>query len=97
MQTPHRMTLAEFREAMKQFLSVCCLQRDRTLVCPECESRIAYRRTSVSIHDSSFGDRCVSSNWWTWSLCLPYCPRCEERPDAHGCLHLPITQFSRAS
>jgi hypothetical protein len=54
MQTPHRMTLAEFRDPMKQFLSVRCFQRDRTLVCPECESRIAYRRTSISIHDSSF-------------------------------------------
>ena len=97
MQTPQRMTLAEFREAMKLFLSARCLERNRVLFCADCESPISHCRTCLSIHDEAVGNRCVGSETRQWNVLLPYCPRCEQRPLAQGCLHLPLTETSNPS
>jgi hypothetical protein len=97
MRTPQRMTLAEFREAIRQFLNVRCLQCDKTLVCTRCEAPIAYLQALLSIHDDAFADACVSLQDEEWHFAVPYCPRCELKPDAHGCVHLPHTQSQRVA
>ena len=97
MQTPQRMTLAEFRDAMKLFLSTQCLEREKRLLCADCEAPIEHCQTCVSIHDVAFGDKCVASKPRHWTLLVPYCPRCESKPIAQGCLHLPLTEASNPS
>lgn len=97
MQTPHRMTLAEFRESIRQFLNLHCVQCDRKLVCSECDAPIEYFATLLSIHDMEFTDACVTLDDQTWHFAVPYCPRCEVRPNAQGCVHLPHTLFPKAS
>jgi hypothetical protein len=51
----------------------------------------------LSIHDVAFTEACVSLHDQKWHFAVPYCPRCELKPDEHGCLHLPHALFSKAS
>jgi hypothetical protein len=97
MLTPYRMTLAEFREAIRQFLNLRCVQCDRRLVCSECDAPIEYFGTLLSIHDLAVTDACVSLHDQAWHFAVPYCSRCEVKPNARGCVHLPHTGFSKAS
>lgn len=96
MQTPHRMTLPEFQDAMRGFLDLQCLQRDRSLWCFRCGAPIASSTVKVSIHDSLPEGECVS-NRWTLSFFVPYCPRCEAAPDGQGCVHLAAAEVRKAS
>jgi len=96
MQTPQRMTLAEFREAIRQFLSLHCSQCNRALICSKCEAPIAYLQALLLIHEDSFTEDCVSLQDQKWNFAVPYCPQCELKPDAQGCVHLPRTQSQRA-
>ena len=97
MQTPHRVTLAEFREAIRQFLSLRCVQCDRMLRCSDCQAPIEYYRALLFIHDEAFSGSCVALQDQQWHFAVPYCPRCELKPDARGCVHLPMSQSARAS
>jgi len=86
--------MAEFREAIRQFLSLHCVQCDRVLICSECDAPITYVRALLLIHDA---DQCVTSGDQVWHFPVPYCPRCESKPDANGCVHLLRTQDPKAS
>jgi hypothetical protein len=90
------MTLAEFREAIRQFLNLRCIQCDRKLVCSECDAPIEYFGTLLSIHDVEFTDACITLEHQAWHFAVPYCPRCEVKPNAHGCVHLPYALFPKA-
>jgi len=74
MQSPLRLTLVEFRIAIRQFLDLECLQFDKALWCRKCGGSIAYSKVRVAIQDSAFEGQCVSSNGWLWTLFVPYCP-----------------------
>jgi hypothetical protein len=97
MKTPRRMTLAEFREAIRQFLSLHRISCDRRLACSECDSPIEYLGTLLSIHDIEFTDACVTLDDQTSHFSVPYCPRCEIKPNEQGCVHLPHTLVPKAS
>jgi len=97
MQTPDRMTWAEFREAIQQFLNLHCIQCDKRLVCAECDAPIEYLGTLLSIHYIEFTGECAILNDQTWHFSVPYCPHCEGKPNAQGCVHLPHIPFRNRS
>ena len=97
MKTPRRMTLAEFREAIRQFLSLHCISCDRRLACPN-----AIRRSSISARCYRFttsNSQMRASRWMIRRgiFSVPYCPRCEIKPNEQGCVHLPHTLVPKAS
>jgi len=57
------------------------LQPDRTYKCRDCGEAILAARIAHPVWDGPFamsgGGRCVYEE-------LPYCPKCEQKPDFHG-------------
>jgi hypothetical protein len=94
--TPHRITAAEFSDSLKRFLDTCCVLCGESLCCTTCGTPILHVRAALSIHNSAAGD-CGGQDERVWTTVVPYCPRCEEKPERRGCLHFTPGVFPKAS
>jgi hypothetical protein len=97
MRTPSGSTWAQFSESLKQFLDRQCFLLDNKLLCCDCGGSIVHSRVVVSIHDPAFHGACAAFDRGSWNMTLPYCPRCEEKAEEHGCLHLCLADVRNAA
>ena len=88
MRTPSSHTWAEFSDSLREFLDDQCVLVENRLRCRDCGTLIVHSRVVVSIHDSAFHNACVAFDRRAWTMTLPYCPLCEEKPAELGCLHV---------
>jgi hypothetical protein len=78
------MPMEEFFDARLKFVQSCATQGEYVL-CPKCSQPLEFVSAWLSIHDARFPE---CAGWG--KVCravIPYCPRCEEKPDDRGCLH----------
>jgi hypothetical protein len=61
-------------------------QKGSALRCKTCNKPAKMVRAYAPVHDPRFGDACVAS-WKVLRPAIPFCPRCEVRPEESGCFH----------
>lgn len=87
----HTMQCLELQKALgASWKEDVCTCNDVTelRLCTTCSASIKYKMTYLSIHDSSWGDRCAGQGEVIHRL-IPYCPVCEPSPITYGCVHEP--------
>jgi len=94
--TPYRIPASEFSDSLKHFLDACCVLHGNTLCCTTCGTPILHVRTALSIHSWAHGG-CKEQKQRVWNIAIPYCPRCEDKPQERGCLYLSMMAFPKAS
>jgi hypothetical protein len=77
MQTPQKMLVDEFVNAMMRFY------REHAT-----DPTLAFRATYLSIHDERFAGQCVGMGR-VWRIAIPYCEGLEREPEESGCIHVP--------
>jgi hypothetical protein len=86
MRTPHCISASEYADALKHFLDDFCLPNGNALHCRKCGASIRHIRATLTIHNSTCGG-CDTLGPSSWNTVVPYCPKCEAKPDRRGCLH----------
>lgn len=86
MNTPVRISADEFvREYVKAHAGQ--IVKDRNIRCRECETVIERVPVTLSIHHEEIFS-CTGPGT-VLTIVIPFCPKCEQRPDGSGCLHVP--------
>ena len=88
MRTPSSTTWVQFSESLREFLDDQCVLVENRLRCSDCGTLIVHSRVVVSVHESTFHNVCAGFDGGAWTMTLPYCPLCEEKPPERGCLHV---------
>lgn len=96
MRTPRPISASEFSDSLKHFLDACCVLRGSTLCCAICGASILHVRATLSIHTLAYGG-CEVLEQGVWNTMIPYCPRCEEKPEQRGCLYLSSMVLPKAA
>src|SRR6516225_3071000 len=92
MQTPRKISIGDFLVMRSKWLEEHCVSDDVVdgrsvpLRCKTCGEPPKTVCAYVSVHDPQFGDECVGSGKVLRPR-IPYCPRCEVRPEESGCFH----------
>jgi hypothetical protein len=89
MRTPSRVDWNQFQLSVRSFYDDCCRQSNTSErpVCKKCGTEIATIIAFMAVHDERLADSCAGPGR-VWQLPIPYCPRCEEKPANHGCIHV---------
>jgi hypothetical protein len=95
MRTPSGSTWAQFSQSLHEFLDHQCFLLAKRLCCSKCGSSIVHSRVALSIHDSAFHSASTAFDKGAWIMTLPYCPRCEEKPEQRGCVHVSFSDFHK--
>jgi len=88
MKTPTKLKADEFFMIEQSFLAAnySAGEAAHGLICKHCKSRITMEPVMVPLHEAEL-DRCVETGNVQF-MRLPYCPRCENPPNADGCIHV---------
>lgn len=88
MNTPHRVTPAEFYDLVKEHVAAHYLAAEsQVFTCKRCGSTIKCVTAFMSIHDAIWGDSCAGAGK-VKRFAIPFCPKCEPPPAESGCLHV---------
>jgi hypothetical protein len=85
MKTPSRISFEQFCWERTAWIKENCVTDGEFQRCAKCRSHIEVVGASISLHDARFvncaggGKVCI--------VVIPFCPKCETRPDDHGCFH----------
>jgi|HubBroStandDraft_1064217.scaffolds.fasta_scaffold142217_2 hypothetical protein len=85
MKTPTHTSYEEFVLKRTEWIKAHCITDGERQLCVRCTTPIEIIGAYLSIHDKRF-DHCAGPGHVV-RLVVPYCPRCEEQPEARGCLH----------
>jgi len=88
MQTPQKQPFDDFFRVRTAFLNLRCVSEGPSggLLCRDCHTKIKMVTATIEIHDLN-PDACEGSGE-TFEAGIPYCPKCEKRPVALGCVHV---------
>jgi hypothetical protein len=92
MRAPKRITQWQFGRIVFEWLKAHTREivqgdNDYRYECLNCGSRIMSHTVFFSIHDAAFHDLCAGPGDVV-RLGIPYCPKCEPKPDESGCIHI---------
>jgi len=87
MQTPVRVTHAEYIQARADFLRAKCIAWPgrRGLSCAECDREIYMAAATIEVHEANMAN-CYPTGA-TFDAAVPWCPHCEPEPAERGCVH----------
>jgi hypothetical protein len=85
MQTPRRLSLKEFADLRTAWIAEHCYTDGEYQKCKSCHGLMEIAAAYMSIHDPRFPG-CVGSGK-VMCLAIPFCPKCEQRPQQTGCIH----------
>jgi hypothetical protein len=86
MQTPRRISLTEFGAERQRWIDSYCVTDGEFQRCRLCTGLVEILGVYFSIHNADF-DECTGAGKVV-RLAVPFCPRCEPRPDECSCLHV---------
>jgi hypothetical protein len=92
MKTPERLTMAGLIVELTRQVGNYGLA---DLRCPTCDDTISFASTTLSIHSAEFPTCAGQGRVWPFSV--PYCARCEPKPEPFGCIHLRSVSLARLS
>jgi hypothetical protein len=95
MQTPVRVSLLEFALKRNEWVKAHCLTDGDRQLCVNCKTPIEIISAYISIHDARFGNHCAGPGA-VIRLVVPFCPKCEAKPQERGCLHEDLSQWLSA-
>jgi hypothetical protein len=93
MQTPSKISLAEFAQARMAWIRENALTLGNRQLCRTCNTSIELSKAYISLHESTFDDMCAGSGKVA-ILAIPFCPKCEPHPEERGCVHGSFTAFA---
>jgi hypothetical protein len=85
MQTPRKISLKAFAERRDAWIAEHCVTDGEFQNCRTCGGRVEILGAYMSLHDPRFPG-CVGRGK-VLRLVVPFCPKCEPRPDESGCIH----------
>ena len=85
MRTPIRVTLDEFAAERMDWIKQKCVTDGALQRCKECGVVIEIVPAFISMHDARF-ETCAGPGT-VMRLAIPYCPKCEDKPENYGCVH----------
>lgn len=89
MQTPRKLSIKEFGDQREQWIADHCVADGVYRRCRNCNTKVENIGVYFSIHYARL-DICAGAGR-ILRLAVPFCPRCESRPEDCSCLHeLPI-------
>ena len=95
MQTPAKLkidSLEELAGQVQHHFQERFIRLGEGFVCKECDVQILFVKAHIDVHVRAADQSCKGPGM-TGAAQIPYCPRCEERPNEIGCIHVPIEYF----
>ena len=86
MNTPQKITMDEFRAQSYRYREEELLKPTRLPLRHICGTLLMHKDAYISYHDARF-EGCAGKGT-VEKLPIPYCPKCEQEPETHGCLHV---------
>jgi hypothetical protein len=69
-----------------QWIREHCRTSGNSQLCKTCATPVELVFVFFSIHDARFTDMCAGAGA-VMRLAVPFCPKCEARPEEFSCLH----------
>ncbi|MDZ4341195.1 MAG: hypothetical protein U1E51_02010 [Candidatus Binatia bacterium] len=89
MTTPSKITLEQAKEEMRQYIQEQTYRdTDNRMRHHGCGEALQLVATYLSIHNSAWSPECTGAGR-VQAVPIPDCPKCEPKPEAHGCIHVP--------
>lgn len=85
MKTPVRVSLDEFAAERKKWIEENCVTDGDLQRCKKCNAAMEIVPAFISMHDARF-EQCTGGGV-ALRLAIPFCPKCETKPEDHGCFH----------
>lgn len=89
MKTPVGSSLSDFAESRMKWIEdhyIATTENSEPMLCRECGTAIEVIGARMSIHDARFAGMCAGPGAVV-VVAIPWCPKCETKPEDHGCFH----------